>query len=565
MCVNPQANTLCNEEDKAFQSRLLLITFDSLKNTEDADPNLYSEWVACRELLSALAPDFASILHEDNLDREAIQDCAAFLQRAIGRKRDRNANMWAVLLYFMLTLNIMFQANCDAQVEVFEWMVKTVTRSMHELNSHQSILEQFVLHILKCKELRSSPLGREEETLYLHNLRENSSTTPVSNIFMGSSAHRYWAVRVESVVGVIKKITGRTFSAQEVYRLAEESEWACKGDCHFYDTARNAWPITKTVVDDQTMRARELPLLESELLEGHVGKFKCIFVRVAKVLEIGGGVDKAKALESYEDIVIESANRDAGTYNFYEVVTGNDDETSWFGYRALQQCNFKLYNGMLNALNLGANDTELEIVHEVRVANDKAGFRSIQQLYQPSMLLTQYDYSFPDEDDLPPAYTMCPFGARNEPDDPPICATSPPWKERQHKKRKVEDIASPDKGGGYNSDDEAVLFGEVDDETKGLTTGTTSAEGMGSTGTGTPRQKVKPVVKQDEESQDVGGYDSADEKYRPYSPDFSPPPAPVKRRKAKRNRFIADEASASDDESDQARAQPRMRTRSLTT
>ena len=287
--------------------------------------------------------------------------------------------------------------------------------------------------------------------------------------------------------------------------------------------------------------------------------------RAVKVLEIGGGVDKAKALESYEDIVIESANRDAGTYNFYEVVTGNDDETSWFGYRALQQCNFKLYNGMLNALNLGANDTELEIVHEVRVANDKAGFRSIQQLYQPSMLLTQYDYSFPDEDDLPPAYTMCPFGARNEPDDPPICATSPPWKERQHKKRKVEDIASPDKGGGYNSDDEAVLFGEVDDETKGLTTGTTSAEGMGSTGTGTPRQKVKPVVKQDEESQDVGGYDSADEKYRPYSPDFSPPPAPVKRRKAKRNRFIADEASASDDESDQARAQPRMRTRSLTT
>ncbi|KAL3912741.1 MAG: hypothetical protein SGPRY_008231 [Prymnesium sp.] len=105
------ANTLCNEDDKAFQSRILMITFDSLKDPEEADPNLYSEWVVCRELLSALTPDFASILWEDKLDREAIQDCAWFLQRAIGRKRDRNANMWAVLLYFMLMINCMFQAS----------------------------------------------------------------------------------------------------------------------------------------------------------------------------------------------------------------------------------------------------------------------------------------------------------------------------------------------------------------------------------------------------------------------------------------------------------------------
>lgn len=127
-----QANSLVNEGDAAFQSRYLLLQFSALKNTDDDnDPRLYDNWLAIRELLSALTPDFAMLLLDDGkLDRAAIQDCAAFLQQAIGRKRDRNANMWAVLLYFMLVINAMFQ--CD-QGQVFEWMVKSVTRSSYEL------------------------------------------------------------------------------------------------------------------------------------------------------------------------------------------------------------------------------------------------------------------------------------------------------------------------------------------------------------------------------------------------------------------------------------------------
>jgi hypothetical protein len=74
-----------------------------------------------RELLSALTPDFCTILVDGKLDREAIQDCATFLQASIGRKRDRNANLWGILLYFMLMLNMMFQSGKDEQREVFEW------------------------------------------------------------------------------------------------------------------------------------------------------------------------------------------------------------------------------------------------------------------------------------------------------------------------------------------------------------------------------------------------------------------------------------------------------------
>ncbi|KAL3922991.1 MAG: hypothetical protein SGPRY_004364, partial [Prymnesium sp.] len=316
------ANTLCNEDDKAFQSLILMITFDSLKYPEEADPNLYSEWVVCRELLSALTPDFASILWDGKRDREAIKDCAAFLQRAIGRKRDRNANI------------------------------------MYELSSHQSILEQFVLHILKCKELRSSPLGKEEETLYLHNLRENARVTPASAVYYnGLNSTKYWAVRVESVVGVIKKITGRAFSATEIYRLANESEWACKSVCRFYDTVVARAPLQALVV--------WLP-------------------RVARV--------------HLQDV-----------------------------QRHAQLC-----------LNIGAFDMELQIVKEVRIANQEAGYKAIQELYTPTMLRFAYDYEFPDDEKkLSPVYTMCPFGARNDPEDPPIYALSPPWRERAQKKRKA--------------------------------------------------------------------------------------------------------------------------------
>ena len=86
-----------------------------------------------RELLSALMPDFASLLVDGKLDREAIRDCATFLQAAIGRKRDRNANMWGLLLYFMLQLNMLFQMEIESQDEVFNWMIKAVTRATYEL------------------------------------------------------------------------------------------------------------------------------------------------------------------------------------------------------------------------------------------------------------------------------------------------------------------------------------------------------------------------------------------------------------------------------------------------
>ena len=119
-----------NDEDKAFQSRLITIMFTALQHNEHSDdPELYSEWLMARELMSALAIDFETLLFNGKVDRHAIQDCAQYLQKSIGKKRDRNANMWGALLYYMLLINAMFQADSGNQEAVFEWMVKSTTVS----------------------------------------------------------------------------------------------------------------------------------------------------------------------------------------------------------------------------------------------------------------------------------------------------------------------------------------------------------------------------------------------------------------------------------------------------
>jgi hypothetical protein len=110
-----------------------LIEFTALEAAGEEDPNLYDQWILIRELMSALTIDFSTLHIDGKIDREAMQDCATFLQAAIGRKRDRNANMWAILLYFLLQINIMFQCGKEDQDEVFNWMIKSVTRSTFEL------------------------------------------------------------------------------------------------------------------------------------------------------------------------------------------------------------------------------------------------------------------------------------------------------------------------------------------------------------------------------------------------------------------------------------------------
>ena len=165
-----------NDDDAAFKSRMILIKFDALQAPCGEDPDLYTDWLLVRELISALAVDFESLLWHGKLDRHAIQDCAKFLQQAVGKKRDRNVNLWGLLLYYMLNLNFMFQCGCEDQEDVFSWMINSVSRAMSEQTHHSSLVDQFVISVSKIRADAGSlgicnPLGPVERTIYWDKLR----------------------------------------------------------------------------------------------------------------------------------------------------------------------------------------------------------------------------------------------------------------------------------------------------------------------------------------------------------------------------------------------------------
>ena len=402
------------------------------------------------ELLSALTPDFALFLMPDGkLDREAVQDCATFLQATIGRQRDRNANCWAMLLYFMLVLNMLFQADVEDQKRVFVWMVKSVSRAAYELNNHKSLLEQFVLAVIKVRETRTNPLVRNEnEVLFLHNMRLQSS--PNHRIFRNND---WLAFRLEHVLAVIKQVLNKTFSMNELYREANESSFAQRGHAMFYDCATNSWPIAHSIYDDETRVTTLIPLAEDELLEDHVKRFRCLWIKKVKYDEITESSNQAENPVNYEDLQITSSSEGQGTYNFYEAVTGID-RGGWFGYRVLRQSSFAQYCGTTNELDF------TEPVSHVIDENEEAGAVRVDYMYQPRNLLQTYCYAFPDASKLPPGLLKIPFVARNEPGDDEIDYDLPPWTQREQfvGESEAEVYFSQSSGDKDREDDELSEF-----------------------------------------------------------------------------------------------------------
>lgn len=302
-------------------------------------------------------------------------------------------------------------------------MIKSVTRSICELNNHQSTLDQVVLCIHQVMISRPSPLGKDDETIFLHNRR----TTCSPAAFASSGGIRYYAFRMDLVVHVIRKVLNRSFSLQDVLRSVDDATWGQRGRCQFYDCSTNTWPIAHTVFDDLTSAATKVPLSENELTMEQVGYFKAVFLRKDKFDDIVDSVDKGASFDiDYKTIKIMSSHPDRGEYNFYEAAVGIDDE-GWFGYRVLEYSSFGKYSGASNQLNIGGPVTELEFVTAIEAEHRAAGFGAIEKIYQPASLLEFYTYSFPNPDSLPPGLLKIPFVARNLDSDDHIDNDKPPW------------------------------------------------------------------------------------------------------------------------------------------
>jgi len=421
------ANCTVNDKDQAFQSRLLTIPFKALKTNDDPesdDPALYDRFLMSRELMSALMPDLAMIGLWDNhdgcgqkLDKEALQDWAQFLNKALLKKRDRNLNEWAKLGYIFCNLNLLFQGGMLQQEAMLEWMLVTVTKTAHELTNHPGVMDQFIIHILKVKETISPNLlgPNPDKLLHWHNIR-TTTIPPLSR-----TGESFWAIRVGKVCEVIKALTGKQFKEPELREAARESSnVVADSKSRFYDTDKNPWPIKKTIVaesvDNNQVGCVDVPLDESELMDCHLSEQRCIFIKKSYIDNIRTSLDKTGFRQDYKSIIVKSANLEEGEYNFFEALT----RKGWYGYRTLSQSSFAAFCGATNLMLVDSPTTQLKIVEEVETKTQARGFESMAVCFQPDTLRQYFNYQLPSHEylkNLPECYIKLPFKFRNAPDD----------------------------------------------------------------------------------------------------------------------------------------------------
>ena len=450
------SNNLINTDDAAFQSRCLPIKFDKLVSAGKQDSDLYNDWMSCRELISALTPDFESLLLDGGLDHEAIMDCASFMQIAVSKQRDRNANLWGLLLYYMLNVRLMFQASCETLETVVHWVVTEATRHSQVHFAAPSLLEQFVLAVARLRadtgtDGVNGPLGLVERTIFWDKLR--TSARPV--LYGGTS--NYISVRVEPCLKVIELVLGKKMNASEIYASARGCDFALVADGPFYDVGKGPWPIARLECDPSGTTVR-IPCMENDpgILEYMSNKQAIFFVRADWDRIVAGSSQRTTSIQPYKNIIITSA-LDRETYNFYHAVTGRG-ESGWFGYRSLAESSFAYFAGMKNQILIGSDTTNLSINKEVEKLNMLEGNGSVTELYEPNVLLRFFGYE-PIEDlrALPSGFTKYPlnfasYTNHQKPPDPLSCVESEyvpssqgsPQADKQTKVDRGQDSASED-------------------------------------------------------------------------------------------------------------------------
>ncbi|MAH41497.1 MAG: hypothetical protein CMO41_04540 [Verrucomicrobiales bacterium] len=416
------ANIVVNEDDDAFLQRLLLILFSPL-NAEGVDMSASAprqeEWKAAKELLSCLQPDLERILWEGKLDREALTDWCHFMNLATSTVYSRNANLWGFLGYYMCMLEAMSQGTTEDLDAIFEFLCKSVVRQNYMATKHSSQMNQFVLAIHNCRtSAAANPLISEDRAIFWHNWR---TTERPDNIF--HQCVEYYAVRVEAVCNVIKKVLNLIFKPEEIRRSVEDCQFAFFGRAKFYDVSKFSYPPQKQYYDEETHTMTNIPLPEDELLECHVKFHRCIFFRKNKFDEIINEVDNVmRDAADYKTIMIKSARREVGTYNFYNALTMR--EPGWFGWRAAGTSAFGKYCGVKNEVANMRNVDHLELVPGVQQMCIDKGFGGLGDVFMPSNLLKYYGYTRKSDNSLPACLRINPFLFRNAendtlmPDDP---------------------------------------------------------------------------------------------------------------------------------------------------
>ena len=429
------SNDLVNRGDHPFHSRILTIEFEKLNVDEDDDMLLNTDdYALARRLMSCVLPDIEMIgKYNGTIDVEAITDCANWLSQVQSVKRYRPVNNSAKLMHIQLNM-IAVTRGAPSEVKSFlSWIVNDVTRTICDLNKHNSLIDQFLVAVIEIREKISSNLlgSNPDRLIFWHNFR--TEATP--DMFPLMPGHRekedmkknadenssgntsWWSIRVETITHVIKTVLGRSFDAVEVYKAAKKHpEIVERAKSVFFADVYKMWPLKKSILCESTNTMIDAPLQESELLEGNMSREHCLMFKATYVNKLVASLKGCKSPDlDYQSVNVNSCNKHVGTYNFYnEVVDG-----TWFGFRGLEQSSFGMFCGATNKID------EMLISKDLERETRDAGFKSVMDCFAPSFIIERLTYTIPDDSNglltqYPPCWLRVPFATRDSSTDQPI-------------------------------------------------------------------------------------------------------------------------------------------------
>ena len=423
--------TICGT-DSAVQNRLIVLPFEKLSDSERLE-----ELQTALPLLSACAQDWSSMLFEGKLDRAVISDCVTFLYQAVGVTTCRRTAQWGWLLYYMLMVSWVSQAPTDETEKIVRYIVEQAREATFVTQQENNMVTRFLValsQVMPGGEMAGRPLSdKPSECVHWHNLRTNQTRGEDGIVDQAQNPFKegetYYALRLQSVCNVIRVQLKKRFHYTELAKAllkwgAETGNAVLTQNCAFAKC--ESWPLYKLQGDvgEHLKIALEEDEIRGDLLSEPNNAAILInmkaFKDVVRTNRSGAGTND----DSFKDILIRPHNSPANgsalpavnyPYNFWKMITNqeqhepvNGDVIGSFIERAAFAMPYGVFCGAGNHIN---GDFEGYVEDQ----NAGMGFGSCADALSLDSLSSHFTYSYPKVRTLPPACTMMPYTARDDP------------------------------------------------------------------------------------------------------------------------------------------------------
>ena len=427
------SNEIVCERDTAVQARLLVFEFEKLKGTSGL-----SELQTFQELVSALMPDFDTLLYDRKLDKEVIADCSNFLHQAVGEETmDRKIGMWAWLLYYMLLVSWMAQSVEGEPEAIIKWVVQQCKDSARQTKNSHSTVRRFVYALSKVMPDAAMAgchvTERAETSVHWHNFRN-----------VTKDGIDYYCIRPESVCKAIRTKLQERFPLQQLVKaLGDEEGTLAVDDAQFANLT--TWPYYMQTEEFGPKIALKEFEIKGDLLTAADQKAvmipKLLFEEIVKEHE---EIDAQSNID-YTEILIQSYHHpkygskvdrglDNCAYCFFAMATGREcldpvrgTPVERFILRALRQTTFAPFCGPTNICNVAVNKPHRHDPHgeqrlvswdpHVERLNSAAGFGDVDSCMGLESIRSFFGTTMPTLSVLPPCYTYNPYAMRDDAQD----------------------------------------------------------------------------------------------------------------------------------------------------